>query len=255
MEQLLFNFEGNKVEVINYNGQALFNPRDVGECLEISDVKSTIRNFDNNQKIIITNQDLEVHSMHFRKLNNRGEAFLTTSGVYRLVFQSRKPSAEKFKDWIANEVLPQIGTHGVYIPGNTPEQIVNNGMTGMDSMISFDINKELVKDYLNTYDTMKRMESQMYLDRFKYYRTDKIYEGRDVYYEIREGKFNLSKEELYKILMSLQFIVPIKYSSDSEYAFDTTKLLSLDPLQLTYKGFVELCYNIEMGGKLIYHLK
>lgn len=253
MEQLLFNFEGNEVEVLEYNNIILFNPRDVGECLEISDVKSVIRNFDSHQKITITNQDLEVHSMHFRKLNNRGESFLTTSGVYKLVFSSRKPSAEKFKNWIANEVLPQIGTHGVYIPGNTPEQIVNNGMTGMDSMISFDNNEGLVKDYLNTYDKMIETKNQMYLERFKYFKTDKIYEGTDIYFEIGEERFReINIEEL---LLKLGFISPVPYVYDERYYIDPERILSINPLKLTYKGFVELCYNIENPGKLIHHMK
>lgn len=35
----LMVFEGNEVEVLELNGQALFNPYQVGEILEIADVK------------------------------------------------------------------------------------------------------------------------------------------------------------------------------------------------------------------------
>lgn len=42
MNELLFNFEGREVEVINFNGQALFNPYNVGECLDITN--SALRN-------------------------------------------------------------------------------------------------------------------------------------------------------------------------------------------------------------------
>jgi prophage antirepressor-like protein len=37
-------------------------------------------------------------------------------GLYRLVFQSRKPEAEKFKTWVFTEVLPQIRRTGAYTP-------------------------------------------------------------------------------------------------------------------------------------------
>lgn len=60
--------------------------------------------------------------MHFRKLNNAGENFLTESGVYKLVFKSRKPSAEKFADWVADEVLPSIRKHGMY----AVDDLINN---------------------------------------------------------------------------------------------------------------------------------
>ena len=56
----------------------------------------------------------DVRSMHFRKLNNAGEKFLTESGVYKLVFKSRKPNAEKFTDWVTDEVLPTLRKTGSY---------------------------------------------------------------------------------------------------------------------------------------------
>ena len=48
------------------------------------------------------------------KLNNAGENFLTESGMYKLVFKSNKPKAEKFTDWVTDEVLPAIRKEGKY---------------------------------------------------------------------------------------------------------------------------------------------
>lgn len=107
------NFEGHPVEVFELNGVVLFNPKDVAEILEIADVKSSIRNFTATQVVKLKNSD--VHSMHFRKLNNAGENFLTESGVYKLVFKSRKPEAERFSDWVTDEVLPTIRKTGGYV--------------------------------------------------------------------------------------------------------------------------------------------
>lgn len=75
-----------------------------------------MRTFNNNQVVVIKNSDL--HDMHFRKLNNRGEKFLTESGVYKLIFKSDKKEAEKFQDWVADEVLPNIRRTGGYISAN-----------------------------------------------------------------------------------------------------------------------------------------
>ena len=72
-----------------------------------------MRTFNNNQVVVIKNSDL--HDMHFRKLNNRGEKFLTESGVYKLIFKSDKKEAEKFQDWVTDEVLPKIRKTGGYI--------------------------------------------------------------------------------------------------------------------------------------------
>ena len=53
-----------------------------------------------SQVIKLTNSD--VTNCHIRKLNNAGENFLTESGVYKLIFKSRKPSAERFSDWVTD---------------------------------------------------------------------------------------------------------------------------------------------------------
>lgn len=108
----LMIFEGHNIEVFELNGQVLFNPKHVAEILDIVDVKSSIRGFSEKQVVKVKNSDM--HNMHFRKLNNAGENFLTESGVYKLVFKSHKPNAEKFTDWIADEVLPALRQTGHY---------------------------------------------------------------------------------------------------------------------------------------------
>jgi len=109
----LMIFEEHEVEVFELDGQVLFNPYHVGECLGIVDVKSSIRNFNEKQIVKVTNS--KVHNLHFRKLHNTGENFLTESGVYKLVFKSHKPNAEAFTDWITDEVLPTIRKTGGYV--------------------------------------------------------------------------------------------------------------------------------------------
>lgn len=44
---------------------------------------------------------------------------ISEPGVYRLVFTSRKPEAERFKRWLAHEVLPELRRRGFY--GRAPE--------------------------------------------------------------------------------------------------------------------------------------
>lgn len=127
-----FNFDGNKVEIFEYNGEILFNPKDVGKCLGITDVNSSIRNFKSSQKIKITNKDLEMHGVHIRKLNNAGETFLKESGIYKLIFKSHKESAERFQDWVTDEVLPSIRKHGAYMT----DDILERTLADPDFMIN-----------------------------------------------------------------------------------------------------------------------
>lgn len=40
--------------------------------------------------------------------------FINESNLYKTIFQSRKPSAERFTDWVTSEVLPSIRKTGTY---------------------------------------------------------------------------------------------------------------------------------------------
>ena len=120
----LMMFKNQEVEVFEWNGQALFNPKHVAECLDISDVNSSIRNFNDKQVIKLTNS--KMHNMQFRKLHNTGENFLTESGVYKLIFKSHKKVAEEFQDWVTDEVIPSIRKHGAYMTDDTLEKALTS---------------------------------------------------------------------------------------------------------------------------------
>ncbi|MBY0755063.1 phage antirepressor KilAC domain-containing protein [Clostridium sardiniense] len=115
----LMIFENKPVEVFELKGQVLFNPYHCGECLDLTEegIKSAIKRMNSNQVIKLKNVDISKGSNKpFRKLHNTGENFLTESGVYKLIFKSHKKEAEKFQDWVTDEVLPQIRKTGGYIP-------------------------------------------------------------------------------------------------------------------------------------------
>ncbi|MDL5067801.1 BRO-N domain-containing protein [Clostridioides difficile] len=108
----LMVFEGKEVEIFELDGKILFNPKHVAECLEIKNVNDNISKMNKKQVVKLTNSDIGDHD--FRKLNNRGENFLTESGVYKLIFASKKKKAERFQDWVMDEVLPSIQKAGIY---------------------------------------------------------------------------------------------------------------------------------------------
>lgn len=64
-----------------------------------------------------------------RTLTNGGEqemSFITESDLYRLVFGSKLPTAEKFTDWVTSEVLPSIRKHGAYMTPETLQAAILN---------------------------------------------------------------------------------------------------------------------------------
>lgn len=52
--------------------------------------------------------------------------FVNEANLYRVIFQSRKPEAERFTDWVTEEVLPSIRKTGTYQtkPVLTPAQLL-----------------------------------------------------------------------------------------------------------------------------------
>ncbi len=54
--------------------------------------------------------------------------FVNEANLYRAIFQSRKPEAERFTDWVTEEVLPSIRRTGSYTakPAMTPVQLLAN---------------------------------------------------------------------------------------------------------------------------------
>ena len=111
----LMSFEGNDVEVLVIENEPHFNPYHVGACLDLTPetVRGHMAKMGSKQAVLLKNSD--VCLTNIRKFNNAGEKFLTESGVYKLVFKSRKPSAERFTDWLADVVLPTIRKTGGFV--------------------------------------------------------------------------------------------------------------------------------------------
>ena len=64
-----------------------------------------------------------------RTLTSGGEqemSFIPESDLYRLVFSSKLPTAEKFTEWVTAEVLPSIRKHGAYMTHDTLEAAILN---------------------------------------------------------------------------------------------------------------------------------
>jgi len=93
----------------------LFRANDIGEILEITTIRSTIRDFDETEKV--------VHSMDTLG-GTQQVSFLTEKGLYKVLFKSRKPIAEKFQNWVC-EVIKELRLKGSYELKQQLEQAKN----------------------------------------------------------------------------------------------------------------------------------
>ena len=81
----------------------LFRASDIGVVLDLT-IRSIIRDFDDTEKVVLTTHTLG---------GNQEVTFLTEKGLYKVLFRSRKPIAQRFQDWVC-EVIKEIRLNGIY---------------------------------------------------------------------------------------------------------------------------------------------
>jgi prophage antirepressor-like protein len=84
--------------------EPLFRASDIGEILEICNIRTSIQQFDDTER--------HVHTMD-TSTGPKQVTFLTEKGLYKVLFKSRKPIAEKFQDWVC-EVIKELRLKGTY---------------------------------------------------------------------------------------------------------------------------------------------
>lgn len=101
----VFDFSGCPIRVFAQQGALWFSASDAAAALEIGNVRESIARFPEDEKGVSTADTLG---------GAQKVTTLSEPGLYRLIFQSRKPSAERFKKWVFSEVLPALRQSGTY---------------------------------------------------------------------------------------------------------------------------------------------
>lgn len=83
----------------------LFRASDVGVILDISNIRMSITEFDESEKRAVSTTDSTGRMQEV--------TFLTEKGLYKVLFRSRKPIAQKFQNWVC-DVIKEIRVTGIY---------------------------------------------------------------------------------------------------------------------------------------------
>jgi prophage antirepressor-like protein len=102
---LNFAFDEHLVRVVEREGDPWFVANDVCRALGLANARKAVADLDEDEKGVTTGDTLG---------GEQAMNIVSEPGVYRLVFRSRKPEAERFKRWLAHDVLPQIRHTGSY---------------------------------------------------------------------------------------------------------------------------------------------
>jgi hypothetical protein len=106
------NSDFGSIRVADKNGEPWFVGKDICDILGLDNVAEALRGLDSDEKITIINPDGNPRAGIPRNLN-----FISESGLYSLIFRSRKPEAKAFSKWVRSEVLPSIRKTGKYSVG------------------------------------------------------------------------------------------------------------------------------------------
>lgn len=114
----VFNFNGADVRTQVIDSEPVFCLSDVCKVLGISNV--------GNCKSRLTEKG--IRTMDTPTAGGvQSMTYISEQNLYKVIFQSRKPEAEAFTDWVTGEVLPAIRRTGGYMaarPDEKPEEIM-----------------------------------------------------------------------------------------------------------------------------------
>jgi len=112
-----FNFEGHTLSVQIKDGKPWWVASEVLRVLGLAhDARNFTRYLDPSESAL--------YGLHIRSENGtvqgRKLIHVSESGLYSLIFKSRKPEAKRFRLWVTSEVLPSIRKTGQYSVAEAP---------------------------------------------------------------------------------------------------------------------------------------
>ena len=93
------------IRTVEIDGKIWFAAIDVCTLLEIANVPREVSSLDEDEKLLY---EMRIAGQN-RKIN-----FVSESGLYALIFKSKKATAKKFRKWVTEEVIPSIRQKGSY---------------------------------------------------------------------------------------------------------------------------------------------
>ena len=160
---------------------------DVAVALGYKDASGTVSKKCKNGIKQLINVGFQNGNSHNKARNTQKMTLIPESDIYRLIFGSKLESAEKFQDWVFDEVLPSIRKHGAYVGENADENYINNELRFG--------NKTTIKTFANA---DPAMVNKLY-DEFKEY-IDNEYKDNT---KIRKSRYSSVDKGLTRLLESL----------------------------------------------------
>lgn len=103
-----------EIRSVIIKGEPMFVVKDLCEVLGIVNSRDAASRLDDDER----GMSIVPTSSGAQEMN-----IVNESGLYNLIFQSRKPEAKQFRKWVTSEVLPAIRRQGFYVH---PSAVLSN---------------------------------------------------------------------------------------------------------------------------------
>ncbi len=108
----VFSFGNHEIRTItDEHGGTWFVANDICAALELGNARQALESHVDAEDV----QQMDTLTSGGKQLTNH----VNESGLYALIFGSRKESAKRFKRWVTSEVLPAIRKDGYYVANAT----------------------------------------------------------------------------------------------------------------------------------------
>lgn len=113
-------FNSNRIEAHMIDDEPWFIAKEVCDVLGLTKHRDAVARLaeDETRPLLVATRpvvvDGETELVDGKDAPHRTMTAVNEPGLYRLIFQSRKPEAEAFKRWVTHEVLPAIRKTGQY---------------------------------------------------------------------------------------------------------------------------------------------
>jgi len=140
-----FIFDGKQIRTFGTFDNPWFLAKDICDVLDIKKIDSSIRNIPEKWKGTQTLSTLG---------GTQNLSVINEAGVYKLIMRSNKPNAEKFQEFVCEEVLPSLRKTGSYALENKYQFILENNRPLSQLLNATDFDRE-AKEIESLYDWSK----------------------------------------------------------------------------------------------------
>ena len=217
-------FENNPIAIlqedINNKKVYCFKASDIGKALKLTNIAQSIQNYDEDEKVLRKAYDL--------RGCEQDTTFLTSQGVYRLLYNSKKEVAKKFRKWAGAILDDIIFNESIELKKKLEEKDRQHRieLEEKDTLLQ-ESSKELLR-------TKKQLEIKTKLKVKKWYDS----EPGDTVYAVKSNKDDST---------SLITIGKSKNISKRETNYMTCN-------QQSEMFYIRKCYNCDLAEKVIHHI-